>query len=287
MKQLTLIFGLLVANYTTTSYAIADNRFADVEVSAQALSGSVHMLVGAGGNIGVSAGEDGLLMVDDQYAPLAEKIAQTLSTLSEQSPRYIINTHYHGDHTGSNAFFHEHKGATIFAHENVRIRLSSADNGESKALPVVTYKDGLKFHFNNETIHVFHLPLGHTDGDSVVWFEEPNILHTGDLFFKDMFPYIDLDAGGSVKGYISAVETLLSKIDDTTQIIPGHGELANKKEYETFLNMIKETHAYVQAQKRAGKSVDDVIEAGLDEKWSAWSWQFINEERWIKTLYPQ
>ena len=287
MKRLTLIFSLLVTNFTIANATIADDRFADVEVKAKAVGGSVHMLVGAGGNIGVSAGEDGLLMIDDQYAPLAEKIAQTLSTLSEQSPRYIINTHYHGDHTGSNAFFHEHKGATIFAHENVRIRLASADNGASKALPVVTYKDGLKFHFNNETIHVFHLPLGHTDGDSVVWFEEPNILHTGDLFFKDMFPYIDLGAGGSVKGYISAVETLLSKIDDKTQIIPGHGELANKAEFETFLNMLKATHTYVQAQKRAGVSLDDLLKAGLDTKWDAWSWQFINEEKWIKTLYPE
>ncbi|MGB3726252.1 MAG: MBL fold metallo-hydrolase [Glaciecola sp.] len=282
MKKMIAASLLLASSLTA-----ADDRFADVEISATKVAGSVYMLVGAGGNIGVSAGEDGLLMVDDQYAPLAEKIVATLASLGDKAPRYVINTHYHGDHTGSNAFFHENRGATIFAHENVRIRLASDEKVSKAALPVVTYQDGVKFHLNGETIHVIHLAEGHTDGDSIVWFEQPDVLHTGDLFFRDMFPYIDLGAGGSVAGYIESVETILNKINDNTTVIPGHGELATKADLQRFVDMIKTTYAFVQAQKAKGMSEAEVIEVGLDDAWESWSWRFITEERWIKTLYPQ
>ncbi|WP_412972363.1 MBL fold metallo-hydrolase [Glaciecola sp. MF2-115] len=268
-----------------SSSVFAQGRFDNVEVKAQAIGGSVHMLVGAGGNIGVSAGPDGLLIVDDQYADLAEKIATTLADISKEQTRYVINTHFHGDHTGSNAFFSKHKKATIFAHDNVRVRLSAGEETDPAMLPVVTYDKGVKFHMNGETVHVFHLANAHTDGDSAVWFEQPDILHTGDLFFKDWFPFIDLNSGGSVTGYITAVETLLGMIDGGTKVIPGHGALANKGDYERFLNMIKQTYAYVQAKKAAGMSEDDVVKAGLEEKWKSWSWNFITEERWIRTLY--
>mmetsp|Transcript_45319 Transcript_45319/g.144217 ORF Transcript_45319/g.144217 Transcript_45319/m.144217 type:complete len:288 (+) Transcript_45319:126-989(+) len=268
-----------------SSSVFAQGRFDNVEVKAQAIGGSVHMLVGAGGNIGVSAGPDGLLIVDDQYADLAEKIATTLADISKEQTRYVINTHFHGDHTGSNAFFSKHKKATIFAHDNVRVRLSAGEETDPAMLPVVTYDKGVKFHMNGETVHVFHLANAHTDGDSAVWFEQPDILHTGDLFFKDWFPFIDLNSGGSVAGYITAVETLLGMIDGGTKVIPGHGALANRGDYERFLNMIKQTYAYVQAKKAAGMSEDDVVKAGLEEKWKSWSWNFITEERWIRTLY--
>ncbi|MEW9799379.1 MBL fold metallo-hydrolase [Alteromonas sp. CYL-A6] len=263
-----------------------DDRFADVQIESTALRGAVHMLTGAGGNVGVSAGDDGVLIIDDQYAPMAEKIAAALGDLGTDKPRYVINTHYHGDHTGSNAFFHEHKGATIFAHENVRIRLAGDENFSEAGLPVVTYQDGIKLHFNNETLHVMHLPTGHTDGDSVVWFEEPDVLHTGDLFFNERFPYIDLSSGGSVDGYIASVKTLLGKVDEDTVIIPGHGPLGDKAAYQDFLAMIEATYAEVKAMKAKGMSVEQVVETGLEPKWASWSWAFINEERWIKTLYP-
>lgn len=277
--------GLVIAAALLSHSALADDRFAGVEIDTQAVSGSVHMLVGAGGNIGVSAGKDGILIVDDQFAPLADKISAELDKLGSGSPKFIINTHYHGDHTGSNAVFNEKHGSTIFAHENVRIRLASAETPVPAALPVVTYQDGLKFHFNDETIHVFHLFAGHTDGDSAVWFENANVVHTGDLFFKDTFPYIDLGAGGTVEGYMASVSAIISRIDDDTKIIPGHGSLATKQDYQLFLNMIQNTHAYVQGLKLEGKTLDEVLAIGLDEKWDAWSWQFINEERWIRTLY--
>jgi glyoxylase-like metal-dependent hydrolase (beta-lactamase superfamily II) len=271
--------------YSTINPANAQDRFADVEVKATAIKGSVHMLTGAGGNIGVSAGEDGVLIIDDQFAPLAEKIAAQLGELGSDKPKYVINTHYHGDHTGSNAFFHSHKGATILAHENVRVRLANDEKIKPEALPTITYEDGIKIYFNGETLHVLHLAVGHTDGDSVVWFEQPNVMHTGDLFFNGRFPYIDQGAGGNVEGYMDSVKQLLAKIDDETVIIPGHGDISNKQEYSAFLAMISETFSYVKALKQDGKTLDEVKSMGLDDKWADWSWNFINEEKWITTLY--
>ncbi|MEE3272714.1 MAG: MBL fold metallo-hydrolase [Pseudomonadota bacterium] len=271
--------------YSTFNTATAQDRFADVEVKATAIKGSVHMLTGAGGNIGVSAGEDGVLIIDDQFAPLAEKIAAQLGELGSDKPKYVINTHYHGDHTGSNAFFHSHKGATILAHENVRVRLANDEKVKPEALPTITYEDGIKIYFNGETLHVMHLAVGHTDGDSVVWFEQPNVMHTGDLFFNGRFPYIDQGAGGNVEGYMDSVKQLLAKIDDETVIIPGHGDISNKQEYSAFLAMISETFSYVKALKQDGKTLDEVKAMGLDDKWADWSWNFINEEKWITTLY--
>ncbi|AUI83853.1 MBL fold metallo-hydrolase [Alteromonas macleodii] len=271
--------------YSTINPVNAQDRFADVEVKATAIKGSVHMLTGAGGNIGVSAGEDGVLIIDDQFAPLAEKIAAQLGELGSDKPKYVINTHYHGDHTGSNAFFHSHKGATILAHENVRVRLANDEKIKPEALPTITYEDGIKIYFNGETLHVMHLAVGHTDGDSVVWFEQPNVMHTGDLFFNGRFPYIDQGAGGNVEGYMDSVKQLLAKIDDETVIIPGHGDISNKQEYSAFLAMISETFSYVKALKQDGKTLDEVKAMGLDDKWADWSWNFINEEKWITTLY--
>ncbi|GGF78988.1 MBL fold metallo-hydrolase [Alteromonas lipolytica] len=265
--------------------SVAQDQFAEVKINVTPLNGSAFMLQGAGGNIGVSAGDDGVLIIDDQFAPLAPKISAALGKLATETPSYVINTHYHGDHTGSNAFFHDTKGATIFAHENVRIRLANDDSIDKAALPVVTFEDGIKIHFNGETLKVFHLANGHTDGDSVVWFEQANVLHTGDLFFNERFPYIDLGAGGTVDGYIKAVETLLTKIDDKTKIIPGHGPLANKADYENFLAMIKATKTWVGKQKAAALTVEQAIEKGLPEQYAKWNWNFITEEKWIKTLY--
>ena len=283
-----IMAALLAASpliYSSVNPANAQDRFADVEVKATAIKGSVHMLTGAGGNIGVSAGEDGVLIIDDQFAPLAEKIAAQLGELGSDKPKYVINTHYHGDHTGSNAFFHTHKGATILAHENVRVRLANDEKIKPEALPTITYEDGIKIYFNGETLHVMHLAVGHTDGDSVVWFEQPNVMHTGDLFFNGRFPYIDQGAGGNVVGYMDSVKQLLTKINDETVIIPGHGDISNKQEYSAFLAMISETFDYVKALKQDGKTLDEVKAMGLDDKWADWSWDFINEEKWITTLY--
>jgi glyoxylase-like metal-dependent hydrolase (beta-lactamase superfamily II) len=263
----------------------AQDAFATAKITAQHVSESVHMLTGMGGNIGVSAGSDGLLVIDDQYAPMAEKIAEALGTLDKSKIKYLINTHYHGDHTGSNAYFKEMQDSTIFAHENVRKRLAEDTELSSSALPVVTYADGVTFHFNGETIQVMHLPAGHTDSDSVIWFSEANVLHAGDLFFEGRFPYIDLNGGGTVSGYIKNVQSLLTMLNSDSQIIPGHGKLATKADYQTSLDMMISTAAYIKTKKNQGVSLNDLISAGLDAKWKGWSWEFITEEKWISTLY--
>ncbi|WP_340678663.1 MBL fold metallo-hydrolase [Paraglaciecola sp.] len=265
--------------------AQAQDAFATAKITAQHVSESVHMLTGMGGNIGVSAGSDGLLVIDDQYAPMADKIVEALGTLDKSKVKYLINTHYHGDHTGSNAYFKDMQDSTIFAHENVRNRLAEDAELSASALPVVTYDEGLTFHFNGETIQVMHLPAGHTDSDSVIWFKEANVLHAGDLFFEGRFPYIDLEGGGTVSGYIKNVQSLLTMLNGDSQIIPGHGNLATKADYQTTLNMMIETAAFIKTKKNQGVSLDDLIAVGLGEKWQGWSWDFITEEKWISTLY--
>ncbi|GAB2685985.1 MBL fold metallo-hydrolase [Aliiglaciecola aliphaticivorans] len=282
-KHVLLLMFLLTGFFTTSGYA--QNSPEDVTMKSENLGGSVYMLTGMGGNIGVSAGDDGLLIIDDQYEPMAEKISAALDSILKDKLRYVINTHYHGDHTGSNAYMKEVKDATIFAHDNVRIRLLDKEEHKHSELPVVTYSQGVTFHFNGDTLKVMHLSNAHTDGDSVVMFEKANILHTGDLFFNGLFPYIDIDSGGSVKGYIAGVEKLISMINDDTKIIPGHGPLGNKAQLQAFVDMIKQTSAQVKQLKINGLPVEDVIDAGLDEKWKDWSWAFINEEKWIRTLY--
>ncbi|ALS97544.1 MBL fold metallo-hydrolase [Lacimicrobium alkaliphilum] len=277
-----LFFLLLLLPF---SLLANDDKFADVKIERTHLAESVYMLTGAGGNIGVSAGPDGVLIIDDQFAPLAEKIAASVADVADAEVKYIVNTHYHGDHTGGNAWFKQKHHATVFAHDNVRSRLADDENHHHDALPVVTYEEGVKFHFNGDTIRVMHLPAGHTDGDSVVWFEKARVLHTGDLFFEGRFPYIDLGAGGTVAGYIANVERLISMLEDDMQIISGHGKLSTKADYQKSLDMMKETAAFVLTQKRAGMSLEQLTEKGLDEKWKDWSWNFITEEKWIATLY--
>lgn len=284
MHPKILLFTVMTTLFSVSS-SFAQDKWDKVEVTSQPVSGSVHMLMGSGGNIGVSIGDDGILIIDAQYAPLAKKIAGTIGDISNKQIKYIVNTHYHGDHTGSNAYFKEVKGTTIFAHANVRQRLADKDDHQHASLPVVTYQQGVTFHLNGDTIKLMHLPAGHTDSDSVVWFEGANVLHPGDLFFQDRFPYIDLNAGGTVAGYIKNVTQLIGMLKDDTKIIPGHGDLATKADYQKALDMIIDTAAIVRSMKIKGMSVEDAVEQGLGEKYTAWSWSFITEKRWITTLY--
>jgi cyclase len=284
MRSKILLVTAITALLSTSS-AISQDRWADAKITSQPVSGSVHMLEGMGGNIGVSAGPEGILIIDDQYAPLAEKIATAIGDISKQPVKYIVNTHYHGDHTGSNAYFTEVKGSTIFAHDNVRKRLADKEAHTHAELPVVTFQQGITFHFNGDTIKVMHLPAGHTDSDSVIWFEEANVLHPGDLFFEGRFPYIDLDGGGTVAGYINNVTKLIGMLKDDTKIIPGHGKLATKDDYQEALDMLVDTAAMVKSMKAKGISLDDAVKQGLGEKYTAWAWDFITEEKWISTLY--
>jgi cyclase len=279
-----MLFSVVASSFLANSIC-AQSSMDDVKITSQHVSGSVHMLMGAGGNIGVSAGDEGILIIDDQYAPLAKKISTAIGDISHKDIKYIVNTHYHGDHTGSNAYFKEIKGSTIFAHDNVRKRLADKEEHTHAELPVVTFQQGITFHFNGDTIKVMYLPAGHTDSDSVIWFEEANVLHPGDLFFEGRFPYIDLDGGGTVAGYIKNVTTLIGMLKDDTKIIPGHGKLATKADYQKALEMLVDTAAIVKSMKAKGLSVEDAVKQGLGEKYTAWAWNFIDEEKWITTLY--
>lgn len=283
MRKL-LLSCLLVALPVLASPAVA-YQSKDVAIEHNEVADSIYMLTGAGGNMLMSSGNDGVFLVDDQYTQVAEKIAAKIEELSGEEVRYILNTHFHGDHVGSNTWFANNQSSTIYAHDNVRKRLSKDSDFSAAGLPDITFDSGVTFHLNNDTIHVFYLPAGHTDGDSAVWFEDANVLHPGDLFFNKRFPFIDLESGGDVDGYIANVEELLGRINNDTVIIPGHGPLANKKDYQGFLTMLKETKAEIDAMKQEGMTLDEAKTKGLSEQWKDWSWSFINEERWITTLY--
>lgn len=209
-----IIIGLCVAITCNTLMA---KDFATVNIKAEKANNNVYMLTGSGGNIGVLATEKGLLLVDDQFEPLAEKIEQAMSAIQKNELKYVINTHYHGDHTDGNKYF-SHK-APIFAHKNVRNRLKNEEGQHVDSLPVVTYENGINIHLANETVQVTHLPYGHTDGDSIVYFKEANVLHTGDLFFEIGFPYVDLNSGGTVKGYLANVNYMIENTPDDVVIL--------------------------------------------------------------------
>ncbi len=272
----------LMALTMMLSINVNAQTMADADITVQQAAGDVYMLKGPGGNIGVLATNKGLLLVDDKFAPLAKKIETAMKGIEDKSLKYVVNTHYHGDHTGSNKFF-SHK-APIFAHENVRSRLSNKKDHHADSLPVVTYKEGITIHLDNEEVQLTHLPSGHTDGDTYVYFKKANVLHTGDLFFEVGFPYVDLKSGGSVKGYLKSVKHMLKHTPTDVVIIPGHGKLTNKENLAAFANMIEFSINKVSKALASGKSEAEIIADGIGEKYQHLSWAFITEEKWLKTL---
>jgi cyclase len=266
---------------------LAQRNFDEVQIKVERVAGNIYMLSGAGGNIGVSVGDDGILIVDDQYAPLAPKIKDALRTISDKPVKFVLNTHYHGDHTGGNEEFGE--TAPIIAHTNVRRRLAAGDNETPPtprgALPVITFDERLTVHINGETIRAVHVPYGHTDGDAVIYFPQSNVVHMGDDFFAGRFPYIDLDGGGTVKGLIAGIEKVLSEIKPDTRVIPGHGPLSTPADLRAWVTMLKETSAIVQKGVKAGKNVDQLKKEKVLKKYDSLGWQFITTDRFIETLY--
>ena len=262
----------------------AQQDFSKVEIKTSKVAGNVSMLEGSGGNIGVSTGPDGTLIVDDQFAPLAEKIEAKLKELNPGKLRFVLNTHWHGDHTGGNAFFGGRE-ANIVAQANVRKRLMGKADGKPVELPVVTFDTGVSVHFNGEEIRLLHVGPGHTDGDSIVFFTGANVIHMGDQFFNGRFPFIDLGSGGDVAGYLRTVEAVLAQAKPDTQIIPGHGKLATVEDLKSFRNMLVETTGLVQKAIADGKSLDEVKSVGLPEKWKDWGSGFINTSRWLEICY--
>ncbi len=281
MTSIRMFVALALASIVMTVTA-QDDRFANVTIEAVPVSGSISMLIGSGGNIGVSAGNDGILIIDDQYAPLATKIKAALEALGSDTPKFLLNTHFHGDHTGSNADFGA--ASIIVAHENVRSRLVAEDS-PALALPVVTFDDNVTLHFNGEDITLIHMPNGHTDTDSVVMFEGSNVVHMGDHFFNGAFPFIDLANGGTVQGYLRNLEKALSWIADDTAVIPGHGPLGDKDALLSFYNVVKDTSIAIRVKKSQRMSKEEIVAAGLGDEYASWGQGFINEQRWIETVF--
>ena len=276
------VLPLLVVAVFTCSTARAQQDFSKVEMKTTHVAGNVYMLEGAGGNIGVSAGPDGLLIVDDEFLPLAPKIQAALAQINPGKLKFVLNTHFHGDHTGSNAHFG--RQAPIIAHANVRKRLSRTPTVK-EALPVVTFDASLSVHFNGEEIKVLHVPNGHTDSDSLVFFTRSNVVHMGDQFFNGLFPNIDLGGGGDVRGYIRNVAQAIEKIPPEAKIIPGHGPLAGIEQLKQFHEMLVDTSGFVEKQIAAGKTLQQVKDEGLPARWKDWDRPQIPQVRWIEILY--
>lgn len=274
--------------------AVAQQDFSKVEVKTQKLGDSVYMLEGAGGNLGVSIGEDAVFVVDDQYAPMAPKIQAAIAALTAKPVKFILNTHWHGDHTGGNETFGK-AGAIIVAHENVRRRMSSEQFIElfkSKvaaspraALPIVTFASDVTFQLNGEEIRAFHVPRAHTDGDAIVHFVKADVIHMGDTFFNGMYPFIDSSSGGTAEGMVAAADKVLAMSGDKTKIIPGHGPLATRADLKAYRDMVAELNGRVVKLVKAGKSLDEIkaanVGAGYDEKWGK---GFIKADKFVEML---
>ena len=258
-------------------------NLANAQVKTTPVAGNIHMLEGAGGNIAVSTGPDGVLIVDDQFLPMAEKITAAIEKLDQGPIRFVLNTHWHGDHTGGNAHFG--KKASIVAQANVRNRLAGRSETPKEALPVVTFQDGASVHFNGEEIRLIYLGPAHTDGDSIIHFTKSGVFHLGDQFFNGRFPFVDLGSGGDVAGLLKNIEAILPKIPDDAKIIPGHGALATRADLVAYRDMLVETIQLVKKAQGDGKTLADVKTAGLPAKYKDWGSGFINASRWLEISF--
>jgi len=275
--------------------AIAQDPLADVEIKVIPIAEGLHMLMGAGGNIAVSSGEDGVFLVDDEYAPLTGKVRSAVSSISDADIRFVLNTHWHPDHSGGNENLGK-GGTLIVAHDNARASLSvdhvfplfdsEVKAAPKEALPVVTFNDEVTFHLNGDQIHAEKVPAAHTDGDVIVRFKKANVVHMGDIFMSGMFPFIDTSSGGSFTGMIVAVESTLETFDSRTKIIPGHGPLADKADVARYVAMLEEAHAKLDALLDMGKSEAEVLQANplgdLGEEWGSGP---IDTETFTKVAY--
>jgi cyclase len=296
MRKLAVL-ALILIPFSVRSQQ--NNDFSKVEMKVTKVSGNIYMLEGAGGNIAASVGEDGIVIVDDEFAPLADKIQAALKNLgiTDKPVRFVINTHYHGDHTGGNVPFNN-AGSTIIAQDNVRKRLETggvAGNGgsvkmenkpaEKAALPIITFEHDVTVHLNGEDIRALHFPAGHTDGDSIIFFPKNNVVHMGDDFVRYGFPFIDVSAGGSVQGMIAAMEKATAQLPADVKVIPGHGALSNLDDVRAYTTMLKETSAAVEAALKAHKTLDQMKQEKVLAPWSKFSGEFVNTDVFTETLY--
>jgi glyoxylase-like metal-dependent hydrolase (beta-lactamase superfamily II) len=273
----------------------AQMDFSKVEMRAEKVAGNVWMISGhggfGGGNIGVSVGDDGLVIVDSSMEPLAPQVEARLKELSPKPLRFVLNTHHHGDHTHGNKIWGSK--ATVVAHDNVRKRMEVEKEFDGtpgtvpppQALPILTFDSKVSLHVNGEEIRGLHFPSGHTDGDTVVFFTGSNVVHMGDDFFHGLFPFVDLDSGGSLTGYIAAIDAVVAQIGDATKVIPGHGPLATKADLAAYSAMLKETSEVVRKGVAAGKSLEQLKAAKVLAAWDRYSWDFISTDAYLEMAY--
>jgi len=285
LSGLTLV---LCAASVLSKEAGNESEFAVTEVSE-----GIYMLLSGGGNVGLSIGEDGVVMIDDSMPPFLDKLTRTIKSISNKPIDFLINTHVHRDHTENNKHFGE-QGIRIVAHENLRtsmltkgLKLFNKEGSMPKAaLPVITFSHTMSFHLNGEDARVFHVKNAHTDGDAVIHFQNSNVIHSGDTFFNGLFPYIDLANGGSIDGYIAAQQKIIDISDDQTKIIPGHGPLGNKKELQAARDMLVDSKNIISMLIKAGKSEEQVVKANPLEKYHEnWNWGFITTEKMTRQVY--
>ena len=268
MKQYHLhCLVLLIMNLSSTANA---QSFSDVEMIVNPVNKNVSYIEGRGGNIGVIYGEDGILLIDDQYAPLTEKIIEAIGNFSSEPIRFIINTHMHPDHTGGNENFGK-RGALIVGHENVRSQMKVA--GYDQTPPFVTFSKDVNFHINDENIHVFKVPNAHTNNDSFIKFTNANVIHTGDVFRSESYPYIDANNGGSFLGTIEVYELLISLCDENTKIIPGHGKQTTVETVKLAIEMLQEIKSRIQLMIKEEKDLDEILRSDIsidfDNQWDS------------------
>ena len=288
MKSLVITVVVFLISYSIG----AQSRFDKVEIKATEVSENIFMLEGSGGNIAVIRGDDGVLMIDSQYGPLSEKIKAAITELSDSDIKYLLNTHWHGDHTGGNKNFGS-SGTTIVAHENVRRRMSTdqvnvnrTTKASSKtAWPVITFSEDMKIHFNDEDIAMVHIHNAHTDGDAFVYFSNANVLHMGDTFFNGRFPYIDLGSGGSVQGLIDAIAKATMIVDNETKIIPGHGSLATKADLKKYHEVVTVVFDGVKKAIADGKTLEEIKASDITKPFEGWGSGFISDERFLDIIW--
>ena len=267
----------------------------EVEIMTVPVAAQIYMLSGEGGNIGLFIGEDGTFLIDDQFAPLTDKIVAAIKSVGGDFPKFLINTHYHGDHTGGNENLGQ-GGTLIFSHHNVRERLSTgtfiaAFNMKREALPreglpVVTFSADISFHLNGESLSAIHVPHAHTDGDSFIYFKKANVIHAGDIFFNGFYPFIDVAHGGSLKGMIKAVDKILSLADDKTKIIPGHGPMGDKAQLAGYRQMLWTAYERLRKLKAEGRTAQEAVAAKpLADLEGTWGDGIFNSDRWIEIIY--
>ena len=290
-----LPYGLVVGTVSVfTASTLAAQNFDTVQVKVTRVAGQVYMLEGSGGNIGLIVGDDATFVVDDQFAPLTPKILAAIRTVTPQPVRFVVNTHWHFDHTGGNENVGK-EGALIFAHENVRRRMSTGQFIEALnrtepaaphgALPVVTFTDTMSFHLNGDSIVVFHVPPAHTDGDAVILFAKSNVVHTGDLFVSDRFPFVDRSSGGTINGIIGGAERILAATNAQSKIIPGHGPLADRARVQAYHDMLVVMRDRMRKEVAAKHTIEVVLASKITTDYDT---QWPNgRERFLRILYQE